>query len=463
MLRSLFSKFVLGYLLFGVIGFLAVMVFSNTFIWDNVVRTEATELYRQAAEISAQLSDSSGEAQTALAGRLGTLSRVLNERTLLMGADGRVLYDSVTIHTGRTIDAFDPLEWSAGYRLDHFYGTFPEEQLSVCLPVVSGPSRSGYLLVMKPAGALRSRFNEIVNGAYFVFFLVYGLSLLLLFLFRRIVTRPLHQITQGSERYARGELDTPIGLDRDDEMGRLAKTLDLMAQKVDELDASQHRFVANVSHDFRSPLTNISGFLEAMLDGTIPPEGHERYLRILKSETERLTGLTQNLLNLHAASDRTGYYLNVTVFDINAVIKAVCESFEGACEERRLSFDLTFDAKERPVSADLGKVQQVLYNLIDNAIKFSPQGETILIETYEEGEKVFVSVRDNGIGIPKESLPRIWERFYKTDASRGRDKKGSGLGLAIVKEIIDAHGEQIDCISTEGAGSKFTFTLPAGE
>ena len=195
-----------------------------------------------------------------------------------------------------------------------------------------------------------------------------------------------------------------------------------------------------------------------MSDGTIPPEMYPRYLSILLFETDRLTKLTNNLLTLNDM-DPKSVRLNYTDFDINDIIRHTIETFEGTCLEKKISFKLTFSSKQLMVSADVDKIQQVLYNLIDNAIKFSHPESDILISSKVRTGRVFISVKDSGIGIPKESIQKIWERFYKTDTSRGRDKKGSGLGLSIVKEIINAHGEHIDVISTEGVGTEFVFSL----
>ena len=153
-------------------------------------------------------------------------------------------------------------------------------------------------------------------------------------------------------------------------------------------------------------------------------------------------------------------YLSRSNFDINRVVKDTAASFEGTCNAKNINFDLTFSDNIQMVYADLGKIQQVLYNLIDNAIKFSHPNSTIYIQAFIQYEKAFVSVKDKGIGIPKDSVKKIWERFYKTDLSRGKDKKGTGLGLSIVKEIIQAHGENIDVITTEGVGTEFIFSLP---
>jgi len=195
-----------------------------------------------------------------------------------------------------------------------------------------------------------------------------------------------------------------------------------------------------------------------MADGTIPVEMQERYFKILLFETERLTDLTQDLLTLNEF-DTKNLLLDKKSFDIHEVIKNTASSFEGTCRNKRISIELLLATKILNVYADQRKIQQVLYNLLDNAIKFSSNDSQITIETREKNGKVFVSVKDNGIGIPRKSLNKIWDRFYKTDLSRGKDKKGTGLGLSIVKEIIQAHNENIDVISTEGVGTEFIFSL----
>jgi len=232
-----------------------------------------------------------------------------------------------------------------------------------------------------------------------------------------------------------------------------------MSGELRQLDDYQKKFVANISHDFRSPLTSIKGFAEAIKDGTIPYEMQDKYLGIILFETERLTKLTSSLLELNRFESKGSSFLDITSFDINNIIKKTAESFEGSCREKKITLNLVFSSKENFVEADMGKIQQVLYNLIDNAIKFSHSNSKIKVSTEDKGDKVFVSVRDYGIGIPRDSIKKIWERFYKTDASRGKDKRGTGLGLSITKEIIQAHGENINVISTEGVGTEFVFSL----
>ena len=232
-----------------------------------------------------------------------------------------------------------------------------------------------------------------------------------------------------------------------------------MSSQLKDMEDYQKKFVANVSHDFRSPLTSIKGYVEAMADGTIPPEMQGKYLNIILFETERLTDLTRDLLTLNEF-DTKDLLLDKTDFDIHEVIRNTAASFEGTCTAKKISIELLLATRTLYVHADRHKIQQVLYNLLDNAIKFSNPESTITIETTPRGDKVYTSVKDYGIGIPKSSINKIWERFYKSDLSRGKDKKGTGLGLSIVKEIIQAHNENINVISTEGVGTEFIFSLP---
>ena len=198
--------------------------------------------------------------------------------------------------------------------------------------------------------------------------------------------------------------------------------------------------------------------LEAMIDGTIPPEMHDKYLNIVLNETDRLTKLTNSLLTLNNLNTK-GMLLDRSEFDINAIIRSTAASFEGTCRKKSITIELLLTGEILYVYADVGKIQQVLYNLIDNAIKFSHNHSIIKLESTEKRNKVFVSVKDTGIGIPKEDLKLIWDRFYKSDLSRGKDKKGTGLGLSITKEIINAHNEHINVISTPGVGTEFIFSL----
>ena len=196
-----------------------------------------------------------------------------------------------------------------------------------------------------------------------------------------------------------------------------------------------------------------------MADGTIPPELYGKYLHIIVYETTRLVKLSQSLLALNSYENH-GAMLEMSVFDINSSIRQMALSFEGTGKQKGIQIHLVFEEPSLLVSADMEKIEQVLYNLLDNAIKFSYENKNIQISTKAKGTKAIISVKDYGIGIPKESLQKVFDRFYKTDRSRGKDKKGSGLGLSITKDILTAHKEHISVVSTPGAGTEFTFSLP---
>ncbi len=247
-----------------------------------------------------------------------------------------------------------------------------------------------------------------------------------------------------------------------DENQELANAIDYLAEKNEGLVEYQKTFVANISHDFRSPLTSIRGYTVAMKDGTIPYEMQGKYLDIILFETDRLAGLTQNLLDLNEF-DSGAIKLNLTNFNICAMIKQSAATFEAICASKKLKLRLIFADKEIWVRADKQKIQQVLHNLIDNAIKFSNEDSRVEVTVTARDGKAYVSVRDYGIGIPKDAINQVWERFYKTDLSRGKDKKGTGLGLSITKQIINAHDEKIVVDSTVGEGTEFTFTLTESE
>lgn len=298
-----------------------------------------------------------------------------------------------------------------------------------------------------------------LSGSYYKTWLIVCLAgLILLFVYILTIHQPLKHMIRSAASYADGEYQTPIPVYREDELGFLANVMNFMAHELDSLEEDQRKFISNISHDFRSPLTSIKGYAKAMADGTIPPELQEKYLNIIVFESERLEKLTQSLLELNKYS-AGGIYMDLSVFDINEQIRRTILTFEGRCQEKNLGFELHLLEGGLYVKADAAKIDQVLHNLIDNAVKFSNPNSSILIETTLRNGKAFISIKDSGIGIPKDSLSKIWERFYKTDLSRGRDKKGTGLGLAIVKEIIHAHHENINVISTEGVGTEFIFSL----
>ena len=465
MFKSIYSKFILGYLLFGMIGFLTIALFSDRMTYEYLVRNEAKRLYDEAVFMAESYEESSyymGDINASVTGDIRLVAKFLKAEIWVTNSEGRIILDTAGCHNGKLIENFDPASVSSYYQTGFYNGAFSTEMLSVEVPVTHNFSPIGYLLIHYPLSGVVSSKNEILNIVYITSAIIFMLSLIILLVFNHYVYVPLRHITGAAEEYRSGNLAYKLQHHfANDEVGSLAKTLEVMATDLASTEETQRNFIANVSHDFRSPLTSIRGFLEAILDGTIPEERVPKYIGLIISETERLSKLTENMLTLNSVG-RTAS-LNRSNFDINDTIRKVCNANESRCLQKNISFDLTFEDEKEMVHADFSGIQQVLYNLIDNAVKFSGKDSVIYISTIRKSRKIFVSVKDTGIGIPRDSINKIWDRFYKTDISRGRDKTGTGLGLSIVREIIQAHNETIDVVSTEGVGTEFTFSLPMSD
>ncbi|MCM1158186.1 MAG: HAMP domain-containing histidine kinase [Bacteroidales bacterium] len=339
-----------------------------------------------------------------------------------------------------------------------FYDVFDGTMVSIGIPISMRDKMVGYLVLHTSLSELDNLQDDMLNIMYMPFLVIILVVGIVLAYLSGTVLRPIAKISNTAKEYAKGNFEARTGVKRQDELGELSDSMEYMASELNKLDEYRKNFIANISHDFRSPLTSIKGYLEAMLDGTIPIEKYDRYLNIVLNEAKRLTKLTTGLLELNDF-DTYGPILKRQTFDIVDVIRETRNTVEGLCEEKRIDFRLNCPAEDTIVYADKMKMGQVVYNLIDNALKFSPEGGTITVTVYDKNGKLFVSVKDEGPGIEKDSQNKIWDRFYKTDKSRGKDKQGNGLGLAITREIIKAHGETINLISTEGAGCEFVFTL----
>lgn len=341
-------------------------------------------------------------------------------------------------------------------------GLFTEPMLMVTEPVLGGYTTRGYVCILVPmtvSEKMALEYMNTVNRALILVSIALAAAFVCVYM---IVAHPIGRLGKAAIEYAKGNYDYKLNLRRQDEFGELADAVNYMVGEIKSVDDYQKKFIANISHDFRSPLTSIKGYAEAMKDGTIPQDAQDKYFDIILFETDRLSKLTSNLLDLNRI-DSKGLILDITSFDINTMIKKTAATFEGICRQKKITLELQLASGEIYVDADMSRIQQVIYNLTDNAVKFSDTGSRVEIETEEKGSKALVRVRDHGAGIPKESIKKIWDRFYKTDASRGKDKKGTGLGLSIVKEVISAHDENINVISTEGVGTEFTFTLALTE
>ncbi len=469
MKRTLYLKFVLAYLIFAFFGFIVVATFTSSMTLEHLKRDRADALYKEALLVSNSYAADLYNSEITLESvwrQIEAIDTFLNASVWIVNPSGLIVLNSSEppdIDNPVTIPNFSPtITGNSFYTVGNFFGMFDEEMISAFAPITSDYKVNGYVVIHASMSDLEDSCNSLLNISYLTLVILFLLSLIILLFFTELVYLPLRKITHATEQYAVGNFHYEFQVYSEDEIGYLAASLQYMASEVAKSKDNQKQLVANISHDFRSPLTSMRGYLEAMLDGTIPPELYPKYLGVVLNETDRLTKLTNSLLTLNNLNTK-GMILDRTDFDINAIIKNTAASFEGTCRSKMITIELVLTGEKMFVNADVVKIQQVLYNLVDNAIKFSHKNSSIKIETVEKSTKLLVSVKDNGIGIPKDSIKLIWDRFYKTDLSRGKDKKGTGLGLSITKEIIHSHNENINVISTEGVGTEFIFTLEKSE
>ncbi len=342
-----------------------------------------------------------------------------------------------------------------------FYGLFKDTKVSwltIEKPFVVNNNTKGaiYLSIRVPE----------INKARTTVFKFYILSVsiailvsaLLVYIFSLRITKPLKLINNAAREIANGQFSKRLDITSEDEIGQLAQSFNYMAGALENLEEMRRGFIANVSHELRTPMTSIHGFIEGILDGTVPQERQREYLSIVRDETNRLRRLTNDLLDL-ARMESGEMKLTFVTFDINELIRRCIIKLENQIVQKDIQIEANFHEESAYVYADKDSIERVVLNLLHNAVKFVSDGGLITIQTVMLKGKVQVSVRDNGPGIESEEIGLIWDRFYKSDKSRGKDKNGTGLGLAIVKNIINEHGQEIKVESEVGKGTVFFFTL----
>ena len=285
-------------------------------------------------------------------------------------------------------------------------------------------------------------------------------ALIAIFFISERIISPLRVMSQAAKSFAKGEFSVRVPVVGNDEVAQLASAFNNMAQNLENLDEMRNNFMSSVSHDMRTPMTTISGFIDCILSGAIPPEKHEYYLKIIRDEVLRLSRLVASLLDISRiqAGDRK---FVMEPFDICEMGRQVLISFEQKIDKKRLEVEFNCDADNMFVTGDHDAIYQIFYNITDNAVKFANEGGLLKLSlTAIENKKVKVSVYNEGDGIPYDDQPYIFERFYKSDRSRGKDKTGVGLGMFIAKTIIEAHKEVIALESEPGKYCEFYFTLP---
>lgn len=332
---------------------------------------------------------------------------------------------------------------------------------TVCVPFVENGVVRGVVLIQTPAQRVENLTDELLIQVMIVALAAIAVSAIGVFLVVRSVLKPLKAVQEAAGRMSAGDYTARVSAVKGPgEMTELATTFNDMAEQISETETSRREFVANVSHELRSPITSISGYVQGMADGTIPETEYGRYLSIVSGETKRLTKLIGDLLAL-SRLEQNDTALHLTNFDLAELFRKGIIRRVNDIEARKMTIDCDFEADTMLVHADEDRMEQVVVNLLDNAIKFTPDGGHITLRLMAEGGKCIATVADDGIGVLPEDRPRIFERFFTADRAHTAGK-GTGLGLSISQRILQMHGERIWLENTE-KGAAFSFSLPMAE
>lgn len=327
---------------------------------------------------------------------------------------------------------------------------------------ILGEGEIGVIITFAGAQGQTDMADEMMRSIIITVIWITLCALVAIYGFSYSVMKPLRDISDAAKDFSHGKYDARVKVRGDDEIAELATSFNNLATVVQARDEMQNTFLSNASHDLRTPMTTIAGFIDGILDGAIPPEKQEYYLKIIKSEIKRLSRLVTSLLDISRLQSGERKF-EMKEFNICELARQTVISFENQLEEKKLDVEFDFDDFDVNVIGDIDAINQVIYNLCHNAIKFSYQGGKYRVSIKNENDKIRFTMYNEGIGITKEEIPFVFDRFFKSDKSRGLDKTGAGLGLFITKTIVEAHGEEIKVNSEYGKYCEFSFTLKKGQ
>ncbi len=348
-------------------------------------------------------------------------------------------------------------EYSSGAYLKGLLGR--DADYVTGIPVEAGGEYVGFVFATTSIKPLLSYLYETMFTYLFSGGIMLLVAFIVIYTATMQLTAPLQEMSSAAERFGRGDFDARVKVEGDDEIAVLAKSFNQMAESLSEFEKNRRSFVANVSHDLRTPMTTIGGYIDGILDGTIPREQQDTYLEIVSQEVKRLSRLTSSLLQVMKLEENRNEDIELVSVDAREILINILFNMEQRIEEKKIHIpdlelpDLLY------VKANKDMLHQVIYNLLDNAVKYTPEEGEIEIKASDDGNRTVMSIRNTGKGIAKEEQASIFERFYKTDKSRGIDKSGTGLGLYIVKMLTTGMGGTVEVDSDGETYTCFTVTL----
>lgn len=471
----LYGRLLLSYLAACVLTLLVASLALTYFYQSYLISSEQQELLRDGRNIArlVQVSLLSGSSPESLSSMLEVVGPFVPSQPIVINRVGVVLAatpagkdlvgvrltrDAVEqVLRGRTV-----MGWGQSFGLS-------TPSIAVAVPVTVGRETLGAVILHRPLVDIQATVRDARRRLIWALAIALAISAALAAAFSRSVGRPLERMAQAAGRLAQGDLDERVVVEGPDELQQLARAFNHAAEAIGRTFEEQRRlerlrreFVANVSHEFRAPLASLAGFIELLEDGTIPPDQAARYLELMRQDTERLSRLVADLLDLSRLDAGKVTIRPEFISAVDAARRAVL-----GVEPRATSLGVTVEvaAEGSPtVYADPERLQQILTNLLDNAVDHTDDGGRVELRVRGDADWVRFEVIDTGEGIPEEELDLIWERFHRVDRSRVRSKRqrgGTGLGLSIVRQLVELHGGQVGVESRLGEGSRFWFTLPS--
>ena len=328
------------------------------------------------------------------------------------------------------------------------------------LPAVSKSGEAlAYVFAVSNVSGVVEAWRSILNIFLVMSLIIMAIALTIGFFSTKARAKPINEMADAALKFAHGDFSARVSADeRDDEIGALAASFNQMAESLQQSEQRRADFIANVAHELKTPMTTISGFADGILDGTIPQEKQAQYLETISSETKRLNRLVRSMLELSRMQSGSSAELRAKSFDAAELLAQTLILFESKINDKRLEVNAMLPEDPMLVCGDRDAINQVMYNLLENAVKFSDPGSELGVSLFKQGGKAYVSIKNHGPTIPEEELPLIFDRFHKTDKSRSMDRDGYGLGLYIVKTILGNHGEDIAVTSRDGV-TEFVFSL----
>jgi len=428
------------------------------------METNAQEVSR-----SAQALASDGELNDwSLRMTLSTVSQTSGNHIFLTDTAGTVVSCSdmniACVHLGRQLGSGVLSALNANGSLNQITtlgGFYEKPHYVVAQPIRSAADDSviGYVFVAADSATIVDSWDTFLLVYLAAAAAVMVMALLMAFMTSKRMAKPLDEMARATRHFAHGDFSVRVEEgDRTDEIGALASAFNTMADSLEKSEQRRNDFIANVSHELKTPMTTIAGYAEGLLDGTIPKENEDKYLAIIAEETRRLSRLVRSMLDISRLESTGTSLTRRREFDLLEVVITTLLSFEDRANQKKLEMDLQLPENHVNVLGDPDAITRVVYNLLDNAIKFAREGSTLTVALWKTDGKAYVSVRDQGETIPESDLPFIFDRFHKSDRSRSLDRDGVGLGLYLVKSILDAHGEDIAVTSKDGQ-TEFVFTV----